>query len=122
MGNKRKPEHHAILAERPANTQETYYLLEYSQQGYDSASCKGIDTEMFFPDIENFKPEDMEPFKRMCGSCPVQKRCLEWGLVHERYGVWGGMTPRERIVERRRRGWGLLEPHLFVPVGQRYMV
>jgi hypothetical protein len=122
MSNKPKPEHHAILAERKASTDETYYLLEYSEQGYASANCKGIDTEMFFPDIENFKPEDMAPFKRMCGTCPVKQRCLEWALVHERYGVWGGMTPRERIVERRRRGWGLLEPHLFVPIGQRYMV
>lgn len=122
MSNKPKPVHHTILNERKANTQETYYLLEYSQQGYEGASCKGVPTDMFFPDIENFKPEDMAPFKRMCGNCPVQQRCLEWGLVHERYGVWGGMTPYERRIERRRRGWGLIEPHLYVPVGQRYMV
>lgn len=117
-----KPEHHAIVSERKANTQETYYLLEYSQQGYEGASCKGIDTELFFPPYDVFKQEDLALFKRVCGSCPVQKRCLEWGLVHERFGVWGGMTPVERKAERKRRGWGLIEPHLFVPLGQRYMV
>ena len=117
-----KPIHHAIKDQRIAPDNQTYYLLEYSEQGYDGANCRGIDTEMFFPDIEHFKPEDMVPFKRMCGTCPVKQRCLEWALVHERYGVWGGMTPRERIIERRRRRWAVMEPHLFVPIGQRHLL
>ncbi len=117
-----KPKHHRILDQREVANGETSYLLEYSQQGYDAASCKGVPTEIFFPDIEHFQEEDKVLFKRVCDGCPVKQRCLEWALVHERYGVWGGMTPRERIVERRRRGWALLEPHLYVPLGQRYMV
>lgn len=117
-----KPIHHKILDEKPANAHATYYLLEYDQKEYETANCKGIPTEEFFPDIEKFKPEDKVLFKRVCGACPVQQRCLEWALVHERYGVWGGMTPYERSIERSRRGWALLEPHLYVPLGQRYMV
>jgi WhiB family redox-sensing transcriptional regulator len=35
--------------------------------------------------------------KAYCADCPVLARCREHALVvHEPYGVWGGLTPRER--------------------------
>lgn len=43
--------------------------------------------------------------KRTCTACPYVEPCKEWAIVNrERWSVWGGLTPRERTAERRRRG------------------
>ena len=35
--------------------------------------------------------------KRMCGGCPVRTECLAEALDNQiEWGVWGGMTERER--------------------------
>jgi WhiB family redox-sensing transcriptional regulator len=40
----------------------------------------------------------------ICERCPVQAACLEYALEHdERFGIWGGLSPRERARLRRRR-------------------
>lgn len=33
----------------------------------------------------------------VCANCPVQEECLDWAMEQrEPYGIWGGLTPRER--------------------------
>lgn len=67
---------------------------------------------MFFP----ADPNANGPAKRFCNGtrnehgtfidppCPVRQECLEWALDNdERFGVWGGKSPRERQAEGRRR-------------------
>lgn len=39
--------------------------------------------------------------KAICAECPVRQACLDRALSFEqpgekRFGIWGGMTPRER--------------------------
>lgn len=35
--------------------------------------------------------------KQICDACPVRRQCLEVALKnHERYGIWGGLSSRER--------------------------
>jgi len=35
--------------------------------------------------------------KQICARCPVLEQCRQHALtVHERYGVWGGLTETER--------------------------
>src|SRR5699024_7521367 len=35
--------------------------------------------------------------KKVCGSCPVKQQCLDSALANdERFGIWGGMSERER--------------------------
>jgi WhiB family redox-sensing transcriptional regulator len=35
--------------------------------------------------------------KKVCSHCPVRVDCLTWAIEnHERDGIYGGMTPRER--------------------------
>lgn len=35
--------------------------------------------------------------KQVCKGCPVRQDCLKFALAHNmRYGIWGGMTTRER--------------------------
>jgi WhiB family redox-sensing transcriptional regulator len=60
------------------------------------AACRGADPALFFA-------EQMESeAKALCCCCPVRLDCLEAGLG-EPWGVWGGLTARERRGERRRR-------------------
>jgi len=62
--------------------------------------CRGVDAEVFFPVSE----EDAWRAKEICASCMVREECLAYSLTNrERYGVWGGVTEKER-QEMFRRG------------------
>lgn len=56
--------------------------------------CRQVDPELFYPE----KGQDTtKAAKRVCAECPVLAPCLEQALARsERFGVWGGMTERER--------------------------
>lgn len=42
--------------------------------------------------------------KTLCGTCPVRVQCLETALIdNEPFGVWGGLTPDERKILKRRK-------------------
>ena len=59
----------------------------------DLALCIEVDPEIFFPE----KGESVIPAKRVCAACEVRAECLQYALDHgERYGVWGGLSERER--------------------------
>lgn len=59
----------------------------------DSAICAQTDPEEFFPD----KGGGTRQAKRVCAACTVRTECLEYALEHdERFGIWGGMSERER--------------------------
>lgn len=41
--------------------------------------------------------------RRICELCPDRLPCLAWALENnQEYGIWGGMTERERNVLRKR--------------------
>ena len=40
--------------------------------------------------------------KSICNSCIHKTECRQWGLEHEYFGIWGGLTERERRPIRRR--------------------
>ena len=41
--------------------------------------------------------------KRICTTCEVRAECLEYALEHdERFGIWGGLSERERRRLKRR--------------------
>jgi WhiB family redox-sensing transcriptional regulator len=57
------------------------------------AECQYVDPELHYPD----KGESTGPAKRVCSGCEVITECLAYALDHsERYGVWGGLSERER--------------------------
>jgi WhiB family redox-sensing transcriptional regulator len=48
---------------------------------------------------------DVRAAKRLCRDCPIVLRCAEWAIANgETWGIWGGLTPRQRTVKRRLRG------------------
>lgn len=55
--------------------------------------CAQTDPELFFPE----KGGSTREAKRICGRCGVKAECLEYALAHdERFGIWGGLSERER--------------------------
>lgn len=59
----------------------------------ERALCAQTDPEAFFPE----KGGSTREAKRICQSCEVRDECLEYALAHdERFGIWGGLSERER--------------------------
>jgi WhiB family redox-sensing transcriptional regulator len=55
--------------------------------------CAQTDPESFFPE----KGGSTREAKSICARCPVAAECLDWALEHEeRFGIWGGLSERER--------------------------
>lgn len=62
------------------------------------AACLGMDLDLFFPESE----KESGAAKAVCCFCPVMQVCLVYALSnHINFGVWGGLTPRERKRLRR---------------------
>ena len=48
--------------------------------------------------------------RAVCLTCPHLAPCRDWGVRHERFGIWGGTTQRERQRIRRELGITLETP------------
>ena len=65
----------------------------FPQAWQDQALCAETDPEAFFPE----KGGSTRAAKRVCRACEVRAECLEYALEHdERFGIFGGMSERER--------------------------
>ncbi|GAB2824619.1 hypothetical protein GCM10027022_13920 [Alpinimonas psychrophila] len=63
------------------------------------ALCAQTDPESFFPE----KGGSTRDAKKICTTCEVRNDCLEYALSNdERFGIWGGLSERERRKLRRR--------------------
>lgn len=63
------------------------------------ALCAQTDPEAFFPE----KGGSTRDAKRICEQCDVRAQCLEYALQNdERFGIWGGLSERERRKLRKR--------------------
>ncbi len=74
--------------------------FEDDEEGWqERALCAQTDPEAFFPE----KGGSTREAKRICSGCEVKAECLDYALGHdERFGIWGGLSERER--RRLRRG------------------
>lgn len=72
---------------------------------YEEAACKGMPIEIFFPsDDDSEELHDKTTFARdTCQGCPVQAECQAHALEHEEFGIWGGLTEKERKRINRKR-------------------
>lgn len=71
------------------------------EQWQERALCAQTDPEAFFPE----KGGSTREAKRICMGCEVRDECLDYALAHdERFGIWGGLSERER--RRLKRGIG----------------
>ncbi len=66
----------------------------------ERANCLGVDPDLFFPE----RGASTREAKSVCKSCEVRLECLEYALSHgEKFGIWGGLSERERRRVRRER-------------------
>lgn len=71
----------------------------------DEAACKGMPTDMFFPERGNSTTE-RKAIKELCGGCKVRQQCLDFAIDNFiTYGIWGGMTLNERRRYKARAEW-----------------
>jgi WhiB family redox-sensing transcriptional regulator len=71
------------------------------QEWQERALCAQTDPEAFFPE----KGGSTREAKRICQGCEVKDECLEYALAHdERFGIWGGLSERERRKLKKRAG------------------
>ncbi|MCG7309941.1 WhiB family transcriptional regulator [Brachybacterium halotolerans subsp. kimchii] len=85
---------------------EEFSLLQLVADGEEAevswqerALCAQTDPEAFFPE----KGGSTREAKKVCVSCEVRAECLEYALENdERFGIWGGLSERERRKLKRR--------------------
>ena len=64
-----------------------------------AALCAQTDPEAFFPE----KGGSTREAKKVCLTCDVRGECLEYALINdERFGIWGGLSERERRKLKKR--------------------
>ena len=66
--------------------------------------CLEMDPELFFPEPGGGHSYLVEMAKKACRGCPVRALCAQYAIDHnERFGIWGGLTGRERANIRKAR-------------------
>ena len=64
------------------------------------ANCLGVDPDLFFPE----RGASTKEAKAVCKGCVVREDFLEFALQNgEKFGIWGGLSERERRRIRRQR-------------------
>lgn len=64
----------------------------------ERALCAQTGADFFFPEPGS----SVREAKRICGMCEMRSACLDYALTNdERFGVWGGLSEKERLRLRR---------------------
>jgi len=76
------------------------YVTSDERRWQEQANCLGVDPDLFFPE----RGASTREAKAVCRGCEVRGDCLEYALAHgEKFGIWGGLSERERRRVRRQR-------------------
>ena len=66
----------------------------------DYSNCAGADADLFFPE----RGASTRKAKAICNACQVKAECLEFAIQQsEKFGIWGGLSERERRRIRKER-------------------
>ena len=97
----RRPDGPNVIGRKPV---EPLVEVDFDDAGPDAwreeALCATTDPELFFMDSEG--GSSYQTARRLCASCPVREACLDDAMAYEasaagrRYGMYGGLTPKER--------------------------
>ena len=86
-----------------SDTEETMGIVESDSDESSwqlQANCLGVDPDLFFPE----RGASTKEAKAVCRGCTVREDCLEYALANgEKFGIWGGLSERERRRIRRQR-------------------
>ncbi|HRV75999.1 MAG TPA: WhiB family transcriptional regulator [Candidatus Saccharimonadales bacterium] len=90
---KHKSEHRASNAGSFASKSKVLRDGIESNGWQDFANCLGTDPELFFPE----RGASTREAKEVCKGCAVREDCLGYAMSKgERFGIWGGLSERER--------------------------
>ena len=72
---------------------------------FERPLCAEISPDSYFMEDDGSyrSSREYKELRALCHRCEHIADCAEWGIARERFGVWGGLTPRERQSIRRRR-------------------
>lgn len=71
------------------------------------AACADMNSDLFFPQ----RGASTDKAKAACRACPVRAECLAYAMnTGERFGIWGGLSERERRQLRRDRRRAARDP------------
>ena len=74
------------------------------------ANCMGVDPDLFFPE----RGSSTREAKEVCRGCVVREDCLDYAIArNEKFGIWGGLSERERRKVRRVRAGVVVPPARF---------
>lgn len=116
----RKPDGSNVIGRKPerVTTDERLIETDFDDAGPETwraeAVCATTDPELFFNDSES--GGSYVAARRICAICPVRDACLDDAMAFEasnagrRYGMYGGLTPRERATLAVRTGIAPSEP------------
>lgn len=79
-------------------------IKEFEENWRSDAACKGLDHGIFFQE----RGKSSRRAKQICLDCPVIIDCRDYAMgittkYPQKFGVWGGMTYKQRIKERPKR-------------------
>ena len=73
---------------------------QHTASWWELANCLGVDPDRFYPE----RGASTREAKAVCRGCVVREECLEYAVTNgEKFGIWGGMSERERRRVRRQR-------------------
>jgi WhiB family redox-sensing transcriptional regulator len=85
---------------RPPRHRTLAAPARFAARWRELAACRGTGLEVFFPS----RGESAAPARQVCAACPVRQPCLDYAITNRiTYGIWGGLTERERRALRS--GW-----------------
>lgn len=76
--------------------------MKYADVMWQKAACAGSETDKFYAIEDRCTDDEIHTFRAVCMSCPIWEQCLKYAFENEDYGMWGGMTTRERELFRGR--------------------
>ena len=81
------------MTARPPRHRTLPAPARFAARWRELAACRGADLDVFFPG----RGQSAGPARQVCAACPVRQRCLDYAITNRiTYGVWGGLTGRER--------------------------
>lgn len=75
--------------------------MEAIEESPEIPACQTADPEAWFTDDGTM----YTVARQLCKKCPVQALCADYAIENrETHGLWGGLSPRERMKIRSDRG------------------
>jgi WhiB family transcriptional regulator, redox-sensing transcriptional regulator len=80
---------------------EYFALAKAINEAATTIPCQETDPEAWFADKGDWWA--VHRSRELCNLCPVKRQCAEYAIVNnELYGVWGGLTTKERLAIRKK--------------------